>query len=268
VVSGQFIGFRAGDVATPSVEIPTEWTPARVVAHLREQDSFGMYAAMLERHGIASPDLIDGVVGHYRGQRLTAGKPVLLDVLRHEVKDHFRARVAEKLLDPSLGGQDSYRQMRTMLDGLAVSDRGNLAEVWYRGRHAPDAQAHVAVKVPRTTGENAGKIEDRYIDAVHGSTAIEIKDIEGKIDEEQFGAYLDLLREQEDGAQTQIAKLKYVFTKQEGAIANLERFAEAFKDRRISNRLSVEVFDKSGTRHLATTAAEARSLRIKLKAEL
>jgi hypothetical protein len=186
---------------------------------------------MLEQHQLASKEAIDSVIGHVRGRKQSAGAELTFDDLRRDVKQHFRERVVAKLTDPALSSQDSYRQMRTMLDDLAPADRGNLAEAWYHGRFASDADRHVAVNVPRTGGENAGKTERRVVDMVQGETAVEVKDIAGKIDANQFEAYLDLLKIQEEGADVGITKLKYVFTKPEGAVANLERFVEGARER-------------------------------------
>jgi hypothetical protein len=147
-----------------------------------------------------------------------------------------------------------------MVDNLAPSERGHLAELWYRVRHAPEAKAHVGVSVERSSGDNAGKLEGRVIDAVQGKTAIEVKDIKGKIDQEQFGAYLDMMRRPEDGGEAQIEKLKYVFTKPEGAIKSLELLAEAMERRDLQGRIIIEAFDRSGHQHTASTATEARTL--------
>jgi hypothetical protein len=216
---------------------------------------------MLEQHQLASREAIDSVIGHVRGRKQSAGAELTFDELRRDVKQHFRERVVAKLTDPALSSQDSYRQMRTMLDDLAPADRGNLAEAWYHGRFASDADRHVAVNVPRTGGENAGKTERRVVDMVQGETAVEVKDIAGKIDANQFEAYLDLLKIQEEGGDVGITKLKYVFTKPEGAVANLERFAKVLENDRLAGKISVEVIDHRGQRHTATTRETVMALK-------
>ncbi len=196
---------------------------------------------------------------------MTTGKPVYTDYLRHAVKDYFRPRVMERLLDPKLSETASWQQLREMIDKLPASDRGNLAEDWHRGRHAPNADARVNVGVPRDTGPNAGKIESRVIDAVDGNTAVEVKDISGRIDEDQLGAYLDMTKQKlltgmSGKEPPEIKQVKYVFTKPEGAIANLKLFAEKLIDPERISRLSVEVFDKQGNRHTIATQAQALQL--------
>lgn len=171
----------------------------------------------------------------------------------------------ERLLDPKLSDTASQQQLREMIDDLPGSDRGVLAEDWYRGRHIPDAGPRVNVGVERTTGANAGNIESRAIDAVDGNTAVEVKDVTGKIDEDQLGAYLDMLDQKlktgvSGKTPPEIKKVKYVFTKTEGAIANLKMFAEKLADENNVDRLSVEVFDSQGNRHTVATEAQALQL--------
>lgn len=56
-----------------------------------------------------------------------------------------------------------------------------------------------------------------------------------------------------------------MFTKPEGAVANLEFMAQAMSDRNRIGKLQVEVFDRSGAKHTATTSAEARKLLTRLE---
>jgi hypothetical protein len=265
VVNGEFKGLEDGAPPVPQEIVPVEHSKEAVVARLRETEGFGPYAEMLEAQGIASRVVIDTAVATMRGRRNQAGSEVTVDWLRHEVKEHFRERVVAKLLDPALDPAASYRNMRTMLDGLSNADRGALAEVWYRERHAPGASKQVRYQVARTTGENEGKLETRTADMLVGREAREVKDIEGGIDQEQFGAYIDeMLRPDKEG-KSKFDTLRYVLTKPEGAIANLEFFADALGSQRLHDRLTVEVFDASGASHLVTTREQAMALLEQLK---
>jgi hypothetical protein len=267
VINGKFTGLV--DLATKrdkhiiAVTLPNH----EVVATLRKTEGFGPYAEMLERHGIASRAVIDAAVTTTRGRKNQSGDEVTLDWLRHEVKDYFRKRVEAKLLDPSLDDAASFRNMRAMLDGLGNADRGNLVEVWHHQRDARDGTAHRKHSVLRTSGENEGQIETRVSDLVVGREAREVKDIEGKIDAEQLGAYLDILRDDKLRESTGIDRVRYVFTKPEGAIANLESLASSMTDKQLAGRVTVEVFDKGGVRHVATTSKATRVLLAKLKDE-
>ncbi|MEZ4400196.1 MAG: hypothetical protein R3B06_09265 [Kofleriaceae bacterium] len=76
---------------------------------------------------------------------------------------------------------------------------------------------------------------------------------------EGFGPYADMLaghgmlRGENRADGRRFRKLKYVFTKPEGAIANLETLAEVLRDGDFKGGISVEVFDKSGRMHAART---------------
>jgi len=247
------------------VPIPRDMSQRDVVAALRQADGFQEYAEMLERTGLATQNEIDEVVGRVHTEKKESGDPVYFDTVRHEAKEHFRPRVRERLLNPALSNEASWRQMRDMTETLGVSDRGALAEDWYRGRYVPNADPRVSVGVTRSSGPNAGNIEARVIDMVDGNTAVEIKDIVDKVNPEQLGAYLDMLEQQlsvgKNGKEPpKIKKVKYVFTNPEGAIANLKSFAKLLANPDRANRLSVEVFDWQGRRHLVTTKAEALEL--------
>ena len=265
VLNGKFQGLEEGAAPALKEVVPVEHSKEQVVSRLRETEGFGPYAEMLEAHGIASRAVIDAAVATTRGRKNAAGKEVTLDWLRHEVKEHFRDRVLKKLLDPALDSAASYRNMREMLDGLSNSDRGALAAVWYRERNAPGARSQVKYQVGRTSGENEGNIETRAADLVVGREAREVKDIEGKIDEEQFGAYVDqMIRPAKQGVH-QFDKLRYVFTKPQGAIANLEFMAERMALPELERRLTVEVFDRQGRSHVVGTRADALTLLDTLK---
>lgn len=265
VVNGQFQGLEDGAAPVPKEVVPVELSQAAVVARLRETEGFGKYAEMLEAQGIASRAAIDAAITTLRERKNRAGDGVTLEWLRDQVKELFRDDVTAKLVDPTLDGAASYRNMRAMLDGLANADRGVLAEIWYRHRYAPTARPQVKYRVTRTSGDNAGKIETRAADLVVGREAREVKDIEGKIDEEQFGAYVDELTRPEQGGARAFDTLRYVFTKPGGAIANLEFIADKMMWPALQQRLTVEVFDRQGVPHVATTSKEVLQLLAKLR---
>jgi len=265
-LNGEFKGLEDAGAPVPKEVVPVEQSKQEVVARLRETEGFGPYAEMLEAHGIASRVVIDAAVTTLRGRKNQAGQEVTIDWLRHEVKDHFRDRVMAKLLDSRLDATASYRNMRTMLDGLGNADRGALAEVWYRERNAPTATANVKYQVTRTDGENAGQVETRVADMVVDREAREVKDIEGKIDQEQFHAYVDELTKPEQGGTRAFDKLRYVFTKPQGAIANLKFFADQMAVSELRGRVTVEAFDRQGTKHIATNPTEAFALLKQFKA--
>ncbi len=268
VVGGKFVGIEK-PTKREAAEIPDDMSPGDAVKHMREHHGIEEFGNMLEVEGLATRDVMDGVIGHVRRQLQAKGKGVQTDKLRHLAKDQFRERIRQRLLDPTLTDQQSWKRMREMLDMLTSSDRGNLAEEWFIDGHAPDAERHVGVGVTRSGGPNASKIEGRVIDAVDGDTAIEIKDVTGKIDTDQLNAYLDMLEaklhQNAAGATPpKIKRVKYVFTKPEGAIANLESFAALLSRPDFQGKLTVDVFDFDGRRHVVTSPDQARALHSQL----
>ena len=223
------------------------------------------YAEMLERTGLATDAVIKGAAMQFHRKQSQTPKATL-DDWRHAVKEFFRARVVEKLADRALDDAASYRRMREVVDGLGSSDRGVLVEEWYKARYAPNAKPRSAYEVTRTSGENAGKTETRVTDMVVDGEIREVKDIDGPIDKEQFGAYVDALKD--DGLRGSLGaeRLRYVFTKTTGAVANLEYLAEQFELPGMDGRLTVEFIDANGERRILTSERQARAALAQLRA--
>lgn len=263
VVGDTFAGFVPLGAAG-GTEIPHTKTPKEVVDHLRATPGFGKYLEMLETQGLASKAMVDGVIHHKFNLLGMSGKRVTTEALRGDVRDHFRERVTERLCDPSLSDTASWQRFREMTASLSPTERGNMAEIWYRNRHTTGAKGQTRVDVARTSGLDEGKIQRRVVDAVEGETAIEVKDIVGPIDRDQFGAYMDMVQGL-DGGEPLFRKVRYVFTKQEGAIANLQFMANQMKKRDIAKRLIVEVFDSRGDSYIVSSYEEAIVLLRKLR---
>jgi hypothetical protein len=255
VVGETFTGFEPLGAAG-GTEIPHTLSSREVVKHLRKTPGFGEYLTMLESQGLASQAMVDGVIHHKLNLLGMSGKRVTTEALRGDVRDHFRERVTERLCDPSLSDPASWQRFREMTATLSPTERGNMAEIWYRHRHTKGAKGQARVDVARTSGEDEGKIQRRVVDAVEGETAIEVKDIVGGIDRDQFGAYMDMLQAL-DGGDPLFQKVKYVFTKTEGAIANLEFMAGQMKSGDAVGHLTIECFDSKGNKHAASSYEEA-----------
>lgn len=143
--------------------------------------------------------------------------------------------------------------MREVVDGLDNGDRGSLVEAWYRARYAPGATKRKQYQVKRTSGPNAQKTETRVADLVVDGEIREVKDVAGPIDTEQFGAYIDALNDDTVRSMLGVKKLRYVFTKLEGARQNMKFFVEKFEDKRVREFFTVEYFDANGVRHTVTS---------------
>ncbi len=258
VVGGKFTGIEL-PVERPALKLSEITSGKELETLYAPEGSMAPYAEMIERAGLASRAVIDGAALSFH-RRMSQKSNATIDDWRHAVKEHFRDRVLDKLADPALDAAASYQQMRKMVDGLGSSDRGSLVEEWYRARYAPNARDRQKYEITRTSGGNTGKIEKRVTDLIVGREIREVKDIEGPIDHEQFGAYADLLCDDMLRETMAVDKLRYVFTKPKGAIANLEFLADQMGNIDLRSRLSVEVLDASGRRHEKHTKTDVLAL--------
>ncbi len=264
IVGDTFTGFEPLG-ATGGTEIPHTKPPKEVVDHLRETPGFGKYLEMLQTQGLASRAVVDGVILQKLNLLGMSGKRVTTEELRGDVRDHFRERVTAHLCDPLLSDTASWRRLREMAEQLSPTERGGLAEIWYRHRHTNGAKGQTRVDVTRTSGIDKGQVQRRVVDAVEGDMAIEVKDVAGPIDRDQFGAYLDMLQNPVDGSDPLFRKVKYVFTKLEGAMANLEYMGRVMGDRRFQGKLIVECFDHKGRKHTVASARDAMRFLVEME---
>lgn len=209
---------------------------------------------------LATDDEIAEAIADVRKAKGTVNE----DQLRHALKERFRKRVEDFINDDTLDNAASYQRMRQTLDGLGVSDKGNLTEVWYQRRYAKDADRHTPMGVTRrdpATGEEW--LEDRKIDLFDGKTAAEVKSGAGPLGQEgkdQFLAYVDMAegaqRATFKGKAREVQVIKYVFTDPAGARKNLPWMADILERREI--KFVIEVFDQTGQRVSLRSVDEMR----------
>jgi hypothetical protein len=147
-----------------------------------------------------------------------------------------------------------------MIGDLSVSDRGNLGEVWFAARHAPDALTQQTYQVIRTSGEHEGQLETRRADAIQGRKLYEIKYLHGEMDKKQLGAVMDRIKDDSLREATGVDQLQIVFLNPEGAIENLAYLATQFGEAKLRHKMTIEVFDNQGTRHTAINKEQALGL--------
>lgn len=258
VEGNTFTGFEP--LADSGTEIPPSDAPHEVIKLLRTTSGFGEYLKMLESQNLAAGAEVDRVIQHELDVLRTSRKRTTAEALRRAVRDHFRERVTQRLCDPSLSDTASWQRLREMAATLSARERGSLAEIWYRHRHTKATKGQRLVEVVRTSGVDEDKIQRRVVDAVEGDTAIEVKDVTGPIDRDQFGAYMDMLKSPDDGSAPLFREVKYVFTRPEGAIANLEYMARTMDKRRFQGKLIIECFDRQGRKHAVVSANDAMRL--------
>jgi len=234
--------------------------------------SMGPYAQMLEHLGIADRATVEAKA-RQQYQKLTGANDktaatATIDTWRHGIKEEYRREVERRLFEPELSDAESYRRLRDAVDLLGNKDRAILVEGWYRARRLQgmDVKAQAQYTVTRTSGAQAGHKETRNADffvgkdKLHGKEIVELKDIEGKIDEEQFGAYADLLHDDNLRARYSVESLRYVFTKPEGAVANLEFLADAYDKSDLHGLMTIEVYMNDGSHRVATTEKDAMDI--------
>jgi hypothetical protein len=251
VENGKFQKLIPGDTPREVELITKAWTAAEVVEHLWNDDSFASFAKLVQNQGVSRKEINDAVRKEFNAVR----DAIREDNFRGNVKDVFRPAIEKKL------EAASWKQMREMLADLSVGDRGNLAEHWYKVHYNPKAEHHVAVEVKRTDKKKGSTTpkEDRVIDLLRNEEAIEIKDVSGPIDQDQYFAYVQLMESGQVVEGSPVKKLKYVFLNEDGALANLLFFSKQLSKPAMRNKLEVEVFVK-GEKKTVRTAAEATKL--------
>lgn len=263
VVGGKFQGIRLPE-REPAALLSSISGGQELATLYKPGMSMDRFAQMIESHGVASRVVIDGAAMYYH-RKLAENPKATIDDWRHAVKDHFKQRVLDRITDPKLDEATSYRMMREVVDGLASSDRGNLVEDWYRARYAKGGKRQ-GYRVERTSGANEGKREDRVADVVVGGEIREIKDVDGPIDEGQSDAHLDAVRDDKLSKSLGAKRVRYVFTKQAGALANEALLMSRFEGQESKGLLIIEVIDRSGTPHQVSTLREMTHLFAQLRA--
>lgn len=265
--TGEFLGVRLAEERTKEAKL-IDINPKKAHELLFSPDaSMGPYTDMLEHLGIAKRSEVEATA-HRLYQKQTMNSDSTVGSWRHAIKEQYRRRVEERLFDPTLSDAESYRQLRDAVDLLANKDRANLVEGWYKARRLQgmDVKAQAEYSVTRTSGPETGHTETRQADflvgkdKVKGKEIVEIKDIDGKIDEDQFGAYADALHDDKVRATFGAERMRYVFTKEAGAAANLEYLADSYQRHRLDGLLTIEVFGRDGAVHVASNKAEAMEL--------
>jgi hypothetical protein len=226
---------------------------AEVIAHVRKMEGFDNFASSLISNGLYTEDEIAAVIVKLRKDGVTD------EYLRREAKEIFREkRLLPYLKDPSINNLESFRRMEKLLGPMGVSDRGNLAELWYQSRFAKKSEHHVATAVTRTTDDGLETVlEDRVIDFFDGRIATEVKSGAAAIDHDQFAAYLDMVQQKLPVGKhaKEVTGVKYVFTDTAGAIENLPWIAKQVRNKKLDH-VAVEAFDPAGRRYVLSTADE------------
>jgi hypothetical protein len=234
---------------------------ANAILELEKMPSYAKYADMLEKEGIATRAAIQTELEAIVKAKGAKGFATV-DDLRSAFKEKYRARVMAKMTKASMTAEEKHQAFLRITEQLSSSDKGKLAEDWYRLTFSPKATPQVpytkesmAKQGIAIAGRDGGNL--RYADLVDGNKVQEIKHISGNLSAEeleQFRDYLAIATKRgtisKDGQKFTIQRITYVFTNPEGAKANVVFIKDQLKAGQNSNILSFEVFNAKGEKML------------------
>lgn len=268
----------------PEIYKPGEAERAYRELTTRDSSSFKPYSKMLLAEGLATEAELRAQVQ----EMLSGSTPRSEDYIRHRLKETFGKRVLARISTPTdaeaaaLRGrhadlpwaqdpraaleQAKHRELMRLTKDLNASDRGNLAEDWYRGEFAKDGRPHVAALRSDMAQHGITLEGDRYLDLVidsSGSAEVrEIKNITGELADRELSQFRDLVRLLDGSAPLWVGSdaalvkhLRYVFLRAEGVRANLG-FMRRTLAARADGSISFEVFNKSGARRVIRTVED------------
>lgn len=235
---------------------------------------FEPYRQVLVAEGIAKGD--DEFLKALEGLK-PQGRTI--DAVRHEMKELYRSKLLAKMttpdeaamrlrypdLDWAKNSQDALRQashqeMLRLTQGLPPSDRGNIAEAWYKTTYAPSAAEHVRIPSDEIAKLGSTHGADRIPDLVEGNTLRDLKTISGKMgkhDLEQFDDFMKIGHKPggfpvtAGGNTTNIQRVVYTMTVPDGVRANASWMVKQLND---YPNLAFEIFNNAGSRKMVTKA--------------
>jgi hypothetical protein len=208
--------------------------------------SFKPYAAMLKKAGIIKKaDELKAFINEMNFQ----GRSV--DDVRHALKDKFRQQVMDKMTAKGLTDAQKHQKFLKMTERLNGSDKGSLAEEWYRLVHDKDGVPQVSANKADLKRQGISLEGDRRMDLVNGSTMREIKAISGKMGDHDLNQFKDFMELTEKRGQVSkgdkafmIDNAHYVFTEPAGVKANAQWMRKQLD--RYRGNLSFEIFNAKG----------------------
>jgi Domain of unknown function (DUF4157) len=203
-----------------------------------------------------------------------------VDKVRHALKKKYEDALLGRMTDPGaeamkakysdLPWQDKpaeaynmarHREMLRLTENLNPSDKGNLAEVWYKKVYGSGSSTHVKITPAKMQELNPGTTDiisqDRLPDAIIGNTLREQKHIAGQLNDHDLTQFDDFMKLRgknipgKDGAALKINDVKYTFTNPKGVKANAEWMKQQLKT---NDNLSFEIFNTKGDKKIITKA--------------
>jgi hypothetical protein len=218
--------------------------------------SMKAYADMLIKEKIGGITSYKDLEGHIKNIEKTfkegfEGRSV--DEVRHSLKENFRQQVMDKMTAQGLTDAQKHQKLLKMTERLNGSDKGSLAEEWYRLVHDKDGVPQVSANKADLKRQGISLEGDRRMDLVNGSTMREIKAISGKMGDHDLSQFKDFMELTQKRGQVSkgdkaftIENARYVFTDPKGVRANAEWMVKQLDDPTIGDKLSFEVFNQAG----------------------
>jgi hypothetical protein len=240
-------------VAPPAVRFPKGTSKAQAFEQLTGPDSrssFKQYWEMLRDNHLATRDEV--IAAMLDPSERTE------DVVRHELKVHFRPRVLARARATANGvvrsEAESLAELQRLTAGLNQSDRGNLTEAWYEA-----TRGNLVAHPEMSPENNPGLTEVRRPDFVEGSTLVELKSTGQGVGDRDVLQIQDMLRvcarrgsvKLQDGTLRQVSSMRLVFTDIHGARGSASTLARWLRNNPF---LSVEIF---GSNRVATRITQA-----------
>jgi hypothetical protein len=266
-----------GNNGAGTVKFPDNATADNVMEELIGEgttSSFKPYYKALEGENIIDQQQLKQAIEGMKFQ----GQSV--DKVRHALKKKYEDALLGRMTDPGaeamkakysdLPWQDKpaeaynmarHREMLRLTENLNPSDKGNLAEVWYKKVYGSGSSTHVKITPAKMQELNPGTTDiisqDRLPDAIIGNTLREQKHIAGQLNDHDLTQFDDFMKLRgknipgKDGAALKINDVKYTFTNPKGVKANAEWMKQQLKT---NDNLSFEIFNTKGDNKIITNA--------------
>jgi hypothetical protein len=241
---------REGE-APPAARFPEGTSAETAFVQLVGSDSrssFKPYWEMLRDHGLATREEVIAAMIAPSGRTE--------DAVRHALKEHFRARVLQRVRTTADGvartEAESLAELQRLTAGLNPSDRGNLTEAWYGA-----TRGHLVAHPEMSPEQNPGLTEVRHPDFVESTALVELKSTAQGLRERDAAQINDMLGvcgrggkgkvKLPDGTLREVSSMRLVFTDIRGARGSAGTLEKWLAD---NPSLTLEIFgsDRVATR--------------------
>jgi hypothetical protein len=250
--------------------------PKKVVGD--EGTAFESWLDMLKKKGIAKEA---DVIKELKNIE-TSGRS--LDTVRHKLKEKYKDAILDEMVDPAILkkkypslpwkknpadalAEARHRELLDLTKDLGPSDKGNIAERWYKAVYASGDEAHIVVTPEELKRLFGGKdLSRRVIDLYDKASELvrELKTIAGKMGDHDLEQFVDFLKFatsgktvklMSNGLPYKIGGVRYVFTVPSGVKANAA-WMKLMLETNKGAKLTFEIFNVKGERKIIAARAK------------